>query len=92
VNNSKGESITNQASLQHRQYPAGSMAEGGHAGDQEEGVHGKVSAETAMPGDVLVEAIVEWVLERLGREGVQPITPMASGEGSSSSVGATGGE
>lgn len=68
------------------------MAEGGHAGAQEGGVHGKVSAETAMPGDVSVEVIVEWVLEHLGREGVQPITLTASGEGSSSSVGTTGGE
>ena len=39
-----------------------------------------------------MDAIVERVLEHLGREGVQPVTPMGTGKSSSSSGGSSGGE
>ena len=68
------------------------MAEGERAAEREGGAHGEVTAEIATPRDISVDAIVERVLERLGREGVQPVTPTGTGEGSSSSGGSSGGE
>ena len=68
------------------------MAEGKRTAEQEGGIHGKVSAKIATPKDISVDTIVERGLEHLGREGVQPVTPMGTGEGSSSSGGSSGGE
>ena len=68
------------------------MAEGERAAEREGGEHSEMSAEVTTPRGISVDAIVERVLERLGREGVQPVTPTGAGEGSSSSRGLSGGE
>lgn len=69
-----------------------SMVEGGDAVVLGGGEPREIPTETMTHMDASVDAIVELVLQRLGREGIQPGAPTGTCEGSSAAGGPTVGE